>query len=94
MRFCIENIHAAYVLWFAWKLTAQVDMMDREAPATFWDGVVLLLLNPKAYIIMALMFSQFLSMDGGCKLRMFWQFRLYLRLTTVLLFDLGRCRRR
>ena len=28
----------------------------------------MLLLNPKAYIIMALMFSQFLSTDGGLKI--------------------------
>ena len=51
------------------KQSAQVDMMDGEAkPATFWDGVILLLLNPKAYIIMALMFSQFLSTDGGLQI--------------------------
>ena len=30
-------------------------------PATFLDGVILLVLNPKAYVIIALMFTQFLD---------------------------------
>jgi threonine/homoserine/homoserine lactone efflux protein len=79
---------AAYVLWLAWKLirAGRYDGRGEAKPATFWDGVILLILNPKAYIIMALMFSQFLSMDGSCKLRMFWQFRLYSRLTIWLRF--------
>jgi len=35
---------------------------DVEArPASFRDGTMLLLLNPKAYVIIALMFTQFLS---------------------------------
>ena len=38
--------------------------MDSEVqaePINFWDGAVLLVLNPKAYVIIALMFSQFIS---------------------------------
>ena len=79
---------AAFVLWLAWKLirVGRYDGRGEAKPATFWDGVILLILNPKAYIIMALMFSQCLSMDGSCKLRMFWQFRLYSRLTIWLRF--------
>lgn len=53
---------ALYVLWIAWKLmragTAQAEMPAR--PASFVDGVVLLMLNPKAYVIIAVMFTQFL----------------------------------
>ena len=37
-------------------------------PATFRDGAVLLLLNPKAYVIIALMFTQFLDGDAGSAL--------------------------
>ena len=61
---------AAYVLWLAWKLirAGRYDGQREAKPATFWDGVILLLLNPKAYIIMALMFSQFLSTDGGLQI--------------------------
>lgn len=33
-------------------------------PATFLDGTILLLLNPKAYVIIALMFTQFLRPTG------------------------------
>lgn len=58
---------AAFVLWLAWKLirAGRYDGQGEAKPATFWDGVILLLLNSKAYIIIALMFSQFLSTDGG-----------------------------
>ena len=61
---------AAYVLWLAWKLirAGRYDGHGEAKPATFWDGVILLLLNPKAYIIMALIFSQFLSTDGSLKI--------------------------
>ncbi len=52
-----------YVLWIAWKLFRAGALEDHEAPkaATFTDGVVLLVLNPKAYVIIALMFTQFLD---------------------------------
>ena len=54
---------AVYVLWLAVKLwRAGSTKTPQEArPASFVDGVMLLLLNPKAYVIIALMFSQFLS---------------------------------
>ena len=52
---------AAYVLYLAWGLArAGVLAGDTEAkPASIADGVILLLLNPKAYLIIALMFTQF-----------------------------------
>ena len=52
-----------YVLWLAWKMVragALAGGGDATA-AGFWDGVVLLVLNPKAYVIIALMFTQFLE---------------------------------
>ena len=55
-----------YVLWIAWKMLkagALVGVEDAK-PATFMDGAVLLLLNPKAYVIIALMFTQFLTSSG------------------------------
>jgi threonine/homoserine/homoserine lactone efflux protein len=36
------------------------ELNTRPQAATFTDGLVLLLLNPKAYLIISLMFSQFL----------------------------------
>ena len=61
---------AAFVLWLAWKLirVGRYDGRGEAKPATFWDGFILIILNPKTYIIMALMFSQFLSMDGGLQI--------------------------
>ena len=54
---------ALYVLWIAWKIFTAGTLKATETakPATWVDGVVLLVLNPKAYVIIALMFTQFLS---------------------------------
>ncbi|NNL18874.1 MAG: LysE family translocator [Boseongicola sp.] len=52
-----------YVLWLAWKMFRAGTMSgaaDARA-ASVWDGVLLLVLNPKAYVIIALMFTQFLD---------------------------------
>ncbi len=52
-----------YVLWIAWKMFRSSVLEDEGAarPARFVDGALLLVLNPKAYVIMALMFTQFLE---------------------------------
>ncbi|MEZ5986725.1 MAG: LysE family translocator [Hyphomonas sp.] len=57
---------SAYVLYLAWKLfrAGAIENMGEARPAGFMDGVVLLVLNPKAYVIIALMFTQFLSSGG------------------------------
>lgn len=54
---------AAYVLWLAIKLirAGRLSSQSKARPAGFIDGAVLLILNPKAYAIIALMFTQFLS---------------------------------
>ena len=53
---------AGYVFWLAWTfLRAGAITEGAEARrATTLDGAVLLVLNPKAWVIIALMFSQFL----------------------------------
>lgn len=62
----IKIVGSLYVLWLAWKLGTAGSVGQQDATsATFMDGVVLLLLNPKAYVIITLMFSQFLSVDSG-----------------------------
>jgi len=57
---------SAYVLYLAWKLfrAGAVETVEDARPAGFMDGAVLLILNPKAYVIIALMFSQFLTGPG------------------------------
>lgn len=52
-----------YVLWLAWKLfrAGAFEGAETAKPASFLDGIVLLVLNPKAYVIIALMFTQFLG---------------------------------
>lgn len=56
---------AFYVLWLAWKMFRAGALQGAEdaRPANFIDGVVLLLLNPKAYVIISLMFTQFLPIS-------------------------------
>lgn len=53
---------SAYVLWLALKLmrAGRLDHAAEARPAGFVDGAVLLLLNPKAYVIIAAMFTQFI----------------------------------
>lgn len=59
-------VGAGYVLWLAWGLArAGAAGQGQARPAGFGDGVLLLLLNPKAYVIIALMFSQFLTAAAG-----------------------------
>ena len=58
----VKILGSFYVLWLAWRLATAGGLDQQKAkPASFWDGVVLLLFNPKAYVIITLMFSQFLT---------------------------------
>lgn len=61
--FSLKIAGSVYVFWIAWKLlrAGTLDETQSAKPATFKDGVVLMVLNPKAYIIIALMFTQFLQ---------------------------------
>lgn len=61
----MRYLGSAYVFWLATTfLRAGATADDRTARrATMVDGAVLLLLNPKAYLIIALMFTQFLPVD-------------------------------
>jgi len=58
---------ALYVLWLAFSIARAGALTDAGSarPMGAWGGVVLLALNPKAYLIIALMFTQFLS--GGAE---------------------------
>jgi len=57
----LKGAGAAYVAWLGWRI-ARAGVVSGEHVARvagFRDGFVLLLLNPKGYVIMLLMFSQF-----------------------------------
>lgn len=77
--FALKLVGSLYVLWLAWRLfTSGTNESTHEAePAGFGTGVLLLLLNPKAYIIIALMFTQFVATNAATA----WQFVLVI--TTV-----------
>lgn len=68
-----------YVLWLAWTLfiSAEHKSTATARPAGFGAGVLLLLLNPKAYVIIALMFTQFVATDGT------GQWQLIILITTI-----------
>lgn len=59
----IKWVGSAYVLYLAWCFfrAGQSDGAGDAQPAGFLGGVILLLTNPKAYLIITVMFSQFLS---------------------------------
>ncbi|MBL1436865.1 MAG: LysE family translocator [Rhodobacteraceae bacterium] len=60
----IKVLGVTYILWLAWKLYGAGAQAGQAARvAGFWDGVVLLVLNPKAYVLMGLMYSQFGQAD-------------------------------
>ncbi|WP_417434299.1 LysE family translocator [Hoeflea sp.] len=57
----LKMLGSVYVLWLAWKM-ATSGSTKAEADgrkAGFVDGALLLVLNPKAYVIILLMYSQF-----------------------------------
>jgi threonine/homoserine/homoserine lactone efflux protein len=57
---------SAYFFWLAWQFFragATTGIAEARKP-TALDGAFLLILNPKAYLIVVLMFSQFLSASG------------------------------
>ncbi len=58
---------SVYVLWLAYKMIRAGVLKDgaTATAAGFRDGVLLLLFNPKAYLIIGLMFSQFLDAEAG-----------------------------
>lgn len=76
----LKVLGSLYVLWLAWGLfrSGGHDGATEATPAGFGTGVLLLLFNPKAYLIIALMFTQFVvAADDNSQ----WQ--LILVITTV-----------
>lgn len=58
----IKYAGSAYVFYLAWTFFRAGIVSNAEAPlpASLMDGVILMVLNPKAYVIITLMFTQFL----------------------------------
>jgi len=77
--FTLKIAGSLYVLWLAWRLfrSGAHEGAPQAQPAGFGTGVVLLLFNPKAYLIIALMFTQFAASDAAAP----WH--LVLIITTV-----------
>lgn len=59
--FILKAAGAVFVFWLAWKMASagRAASPADERGAGFLDGVMLLVLNPKAYVIILLMYSQF-----------------------------------
>lgn len=62
----LKLLGSLYVLWLGWRLfrSGAHDGAAQARPAGFGTGVLLLLFNPKAYVIIALMFTQFVAADA------------------------------
>ncbi len=84
----IRWVGSAYVLYIAWKFLAAgaVEGAMTASPAGFLSGVALLLLNPKAYVIMALMFSQFLVGESASSLAVILMITTIFTLNNLLAF--------
>ncbi|MEN3794172.1 LysE family translocator [Fulvimarina sp. MAC3] len=81
----IRYAGSAYVIWLAfglWKAGAASGESGEAQPANALDGAILLILNPKAYVIIGLMFSQFLTPGSGDTARI---------LAISILFTLNNC---
>jgi threonine/homoserine/homoserine lactone efflux protein len=66
---------SAYVLYLAWKFirAGMIGDVGEARPAGFMEGALLLVLNPKAYMIIVLMFTQFLgSTTAGYTTTVLW----------------------
>ncbi|MGP1357003.1 LysE family translocator [Roseicyclus sp.] len=63
----MQLVGAAYVLWLAVRIASSGAMAGgpEARPLGAGGGALLLLVNPKAYLIIALMFSQFLPGEGS-----------------------------
>lgn len=60
-------IGSAYIFYLAYlffRAGMRADNIEAK-PASFWDGAILLVFNPKAYVIIATMFTQFLSSSSN-----------------------------
>ncbi len=81
---------AGYVFWLAWGFLRAGATTHTVAPreASVLDGAVLLLLNPKAYLIIALMFTQFLPASGGSDPALVVVISLVFTLNNLLAFTL------
>lgn len=70
----MQVVGAVYVLWLALCLARAGTLTASAAarPMGVWGGAVLLALNPKAYLIIALMFSQFLPAGDPSSAAVAW----------------------
>lgn len=61
MMAILQGFGAVYIFWLAFKTwhSGPGSQLSHGGQAGFLQGVLLLILNPKGYMIMALMFSQF-----------------------------------
>jgi threonine/homoserine/homoserine lactone efflux protein len=60
----VKYIGVVYIFWIAWKfIRAGILEIEEVKPPSFFNGAVLLLCNPKGYVIITTMFSQFVQPD-------------------------------
>ena len=81
---------AAYVLWLALRVARSGGALQPEGAgqASALDGAILLLLNPKAWLILALMFTQFLPAAGSTDPRLVLWITTVFTLNNLIAFTL------
>ncbi len=86
----IKYAGSAYVLFLAWCLF-RAGTVNREVEprhADFTDGIVLLALNPKAYLIIALMFTQFTPAGSDARTHLVLWIATIFTLNNLIAFSL------
>ena len=86
----ITVLGSLYVFWLAWNIVNSdvAKESDKAKASGFWSGVILLLFNPKAYFIIAAMFTQFLQGETSHQVYLILWISTVFTLNNLLAFTL------
>jgi len=81
---------SAYIFYLAWKFISEESLTGeaKAKSASYLDGVVLLVFNPKAYVIISVMFTQFLSMGSEGNIALILWITTIFTLNNLLAFSI------
>ena len=69
----IKYVGAGYILFLALKFMRRgILKLEEGQPANFWDGFLLLILNPKLYVVAAIVYAQFLNPEFSALAQTVW----------------------
>lgn len=86
----LKIMGSLYIFFLAWKMynSGALKHQNNAQPAGFIDGVMLLILNPKAYVIIALMYAQFLPLSEASNINLIFWIATIFTLNNLIAFTL------